>query len=176
MNQKSAIVIAFSPLILLIVYPFIVSLFMSDVFMYTAYLFIPIVAGNIVFVLNTSSKGYDIKLEEDRKRMEEEQRILDEAIERLWKEKIRKQREQEREAQRRYEEAYREYQRRATALQKDKNKENAIKLMGLSNDPTVREVKSAYKKLSKIHHPDVGGTHENFIRLNKAYEYLIKVL
>ena len=35
------------------------------------------------------------------------------------------------------------------------------------------EIKRAYYKLSKIHHPDKGGDHLIFIQINEAYETLI---
>lgn len=56
----------------------------------------------------------------------------------------------------------------------DKNRENAMSLLGLSEGFTQDDVKKAYRRLSKKHHPDMGGTEENFIRLNKAYKYLMK--
>ena len=34
------------------------------------------------------------------------------------------------------------------------------------------EVKAAYRRLVKIHHPDRGGIQDNFIKLNNAYEVL----
>jgi curved DNA-binding protein CbpA len=34
------------------------------------------------------------------------------------------------------------------------------------------ELKKAYRKLSAKHHPDVGGKHEDFIRISAAYEAL----
>lgn len=55
----------------------------------------------------------------------------------------------------------------------DKNKRNAIKLLGIEDSFTKDDVKKAYRRLARKHHPDAGGTEENFKRLNKAYQYLI---
>ena len=37
---------------------------------------------------------------------------------------------------------------------------------------TTNEIKSAYRKLAKEHHPDRGGDKDNFLKLNAAYETL----
>jgi len=56
----------------------------------------------------------------------------------------------------------------------DQNRINAMKLLGLKDGFTLKDLKSAYKKLSKVHHPDTPtGTEKNFIRLNTAYNYLL---
>jgi len=41
-----------------------------------------------------------------------------------------------------------------------------------SSSPTVQEIKSAYRNLSKIHHPDKGGDATLFHRINLAYKAL----
>lgn len=46
--------------------------------------------------------------------------------------------------------------------------EEARKILG-TNDPYKE-----YRRLSKIHHPDVGGDAETFYKIRDAYEYLIK--
>jgi hypothetical protein len=33
-------------------------------------------------------------------------------------------------------------------------------------------VKSAYRALAQLHHPDAGGTHESMLKINEAYERL----
>ena len=35
-------------------------------------------------------------------------------------------------------------------------------------------IKNAYRKLAKIHHPDLGGSSERFVRIQKAYENLME--
>ncbi|EOQ01554.1 hypothetical protein KOY_05287 [Bacillus cereus VDM021] len=41
---------------------------------------------------------------------------------------------------------------------------------------TVEELKKQYKKLAKKYHPDLGGTHQDFILLKKEYDSLFKQL
>jgi len=37
---------------------------------------------------------------------------------------------------------------------------------------TAKEIKAAHRRLAKEHHPDKGGEHNNFVRVQKAYEVL----
>ena len=48
--------------------------------------------------------------------------------------------------------------------------------LGLSNDATVDEVKSAYRKLSLQHHPDKGGSSEKFIEITEARDKCLAYL
>lgn len=50
--------------------------------------------------------------------------------------------------------------------------EGALKLFKLDKNASKEEIKAAYRKLVKIHHPDRGGIQDNFIKLNNAYEVL----
>ena len=56
----------------------------------------------------------------------------------------------------------------------DQNRINAMKLMGLKEGFTAQDLKKRYRELSKVHHPDLGGLEVNFIKLNKAYNYLLE--
>ena len=51
--------------------------------------------------------------------------------------------------------------------------ENALKLLGIKENPTKSEIKRAYRLLVKKAHPDKGGDAKKFIKLRKAYEHLI---
>lgn len=42
-------------------------------------------------------------------------------------------------------------------------------MLGLGNAPSVAEVKAAFRELSLVHHPDVGGDAEKFQKLHEAY-------
>jgi len=58
------------------------------------------------------------------------------------------------------------------------NRENdvisAINFFQLNNKKVdINTLKSCYRALSKVHHPDLGGTHENMVLLNKYYELLV---
>ena len=48
-----------------------------------------------------------------------------------------------------------------------------LKMEELFSDGHVSKIKSAYKKLAKIYHPDVGGDAEKFKRLNDAHQQMI---
>ena len=41
-------------------------------------------------------------------------------------------------------------------------------VLGLSEDATEADVKSAYKKLSMLHHPDKGGKQEKFVEITES--------
>lgn len=57
----------------------------------------------------------------------------------------------------------------------EKKEENILpecfKVLGFTKKPiSVEEVKTRYKKLAKIYHPDMGGTEEEFQNIEKAYK------
>lgn len=67
----------------------------------------------------------------------------------------------------------------------EKNKELDIKeeipicfqILGFTKIPDdEEEVKTRYKKLTKIYHPDMGGTEEEFSRINNAYKEAMLLL
>jgi small-conductance mechanosensitive channel len=174
-NPKESVMAMMTPMILILIYLFISGVFLSEALaMSTTFLFIPVFIFNFMYLSHVSNEGYRIRREkidrEHEKRMEEikrarEKKEWDDYVDRLIREQV--------------EEEMRKRMNEKRASQKasiDQNKLNAIKLMGLSNNPTIEEVKKSYRKLSKIHHPDVGGTQTNFIRLTKAYDYLIESL
>lgn len=64
-------------------------------------------------------------------------------------------------------------------------KEMALKILGLELNAKAYDVKAAYRKLVKIHHPDRFSNeskeqqvlaHEKFLKIQEAYEYLDKFL
>ena len=48
-----------------------------------------------------------------------------------------------------------------------------IKIDELFTDEKIPKIKTAYKKLAKIHHPDVGGDAEKFKKLNDAHQQML---
>lgn len=61
--------------------------------------------------------------------------------------------------------------------------ESSLKILGLNNGATLDEVKSAYRKLAKLNHPDRFMNedqahqiiaHERFLKIQEAYEYVLK--
>jgi curved DNA-binding protein CbpA len=47
-----------------------------------------------------------------------------------------------------------------------------LPLQGILN---TTQIKSAYKKIAKTEHPDMGGSHENFIQITEAKEALLLI-
>lgn len=51
-------------------------------------------------------------------------------------------------------------------------KENFYEILQLQNFANLDEIKSKYKQLIKLNHPDKGGKAEDFEKIKKAYEIL----
>ena len=65
----------------------------------------------------------------------------------------------------------------------DKKLDDALKIMNLSHDVTIAELKSQYKKLVKKYHPDLSKNEhdkkikeEKFKQINDAYQKIDKFL
>ncbi len=139
-----------------------------------------IFVGNLFLIIYTDEQGYLIKensqLIKERSYLIKENRELESTIKTL-KAKIRedyKRKNYEKSSYDYYNNYYNfknYYNNREQNL--DKNMINAMKLLGLQENFTTKDLKTAYRKLARIHHPDVGGTEENFKRLNKAYQYIV---
>lgn len=59
-----------------------------------------------------------------------------------------------------------------------KDEKDSMKLLQLGLEELIAEghtlkIKSAYKKLAKIHHPDMGGDPEKFKKLNEAHQQML---
>ncbi len=112
--------------------------------------------------------------EEKRRRAEldeEIKRIIEEAIERA--ERINRiYGNQKQKNQQSYNNYNKYYNQSSNHTAVDQNRINAMKLMSLKEGFTQDDLKSRYKELVKVHHPDRGGLEANFIKLNKAYNYL----
>jgi len=48
-----------------------------------------------------------------------------------------------------------------------------IKKEELFSKPTIALIKSAYKRMAKIYHPDMGGDEEKFKQLNEAHRHML---
>lgn len=46
------------------------------------------------------------------------------------------------------------------------------KILGVSRTATADEIKKAFRKLARTHHPDAGGDEQKFKEINEAYEVL----
>lgn len=59
----------------------------------------------------------------------------------------------------------------------EKGIDSILTVLGLTHFPSSqREIKSAYRKQAKIHHPDAGGDVNKFRELQAAYEFAICLL
>lgn len=59
-----------------------------------------------------------------------------------------------------------------------KDEKESIRLLNLElneimSEKKISNIKAAYKKLAKIHHPDVGGDTEEFKKLNDAHQQML---
>jgi hypothetical protein len=63
---------------------------------------------------------------------------------------------------------------RFTNCEKKSIKLLSLKLEELVKSGQTSRIKSAYKKMAKIHHPDVGGDTEKFKQLNEAHQQLLQ--
>ena len=60
---------------------------------------------------------------------------------------------------------------------------NSLAILGLTAEATIEEIKTAYRRLAKIHHPDkfeslckdaVGAANKTMQRIQSAYDYLLQ--
>jgi len=52
---------------------------------------------------------------------------------------------------------------------------NPYKVLGIKKNASKEEINEAYKKLAKIHHPDIGGDEDEFKKINEAKSILLDV-
>jgi hypothetical protein len=63
---------------------------------------------------------------------------------------------------------------RQPTLQFTKTLESALRIYGFATIPTCKALTDRYRELSKRHHPDRGGIHEDMVAVSLAYDYLKK--
>jgi hypothetical protein len=49
-------------------------------------------------------------------------------------------------------------------------------ILGVARGATFEEVRAAYRKACKTKHPDMGGSHQEFVELQAAYEHILRDL
>lgn len=178
MNSNEILVTLLTPVVMFIIV--MILAFCSIVPIEILMLWIIFIPANLVFLTGTQNEGFRLRREEDERRREaerheearrraERERAYQKIWEQYWNEELEKKRrqyyqqQQQRQQQQHYQQADTHY----------RNIANAKKLMGLPEDFTEKDVKKAYRRLAKIHHPDAGGLEANFIKLNRAYNYLM---
>lgn len=193
--------IILTPIILMIAQVIIGAIIGSTILMLCVLLWIPIAIGNTVFLNIVETKAREIRRKEEDLIREEERRERQERIDRMkmeHDEMIRKAYMRQEEERKRRERAEKINKEKIEKMYKDffenggydgnfdKNQQNqhktvdqnminAMKLMSLKDGFTKQDLKSAYRRLSKIHHPDSPkGSEVNFKRLTTAYEYVLE--
>lgn len=56
----------------------------------------------------------------------------------------------------------------------DHTKQSCYDILEVHSNAHKDDIKAAFRRLSKIHHPDCGGTHEEFTKISKAYNEAMK--
>ena len=51
-------------------------------------------------------------------------------------------------------------------------KKSYYDILGVKKSASADEIKKAFRKLARKHHPDAGGDEETFKEINEAYEVL----
>ncbi|MBM7598238.1 ABC-type multidrug transport system fused ATPase/permease subunit [Virgibacillus halotolerans] len=191
MNSQSFTIIAMTPVVLMTTSLILTGILISLEVMLLNFLLIPLFVLNLFFVMTVGDEGHVLKWKKESERIQARRDEIERELERKRREQERIERERERLRSRReldeefnrlwqeYMEAKEQYQRdyqqgqRRSHFNIDRNMKNAMHLLGLNEGFTKKDVKSGYRKMSKIHHPDVGGLEENFKRLNVAYQYIM---
>lgn len=62
-----------------------------------------------------------------------------------------------------------------TALLLGSGNQAWYEVLGVKPDATKADIRNAFRALSMVHHPDVGGNEEDFKRLRAAYDQAVKV-
>ena len=65
---------------------------------------------------------------------------------------------------------------RQSTLKFEKSLQSALQIYGFSKVPPKKDLINKYRELSKKHHPDTGGIHEDMVAVNLAYDCLKKFL
>jgi len=53
---------------------------------------------------------------------------------------------------------------------------DCLKVLGLTREATVEDVKRAYHEAALKEHPDTGGTHEGFLNLQEYYQLALRMV
>ncbi len=50
---------------------------------------------------------------------------------------------------------------------------DALRILGLKRGASQETIKQSYRRLVKLHHPDLGGSADKFRKISEAYQYLL---
>jgi hypothetical protein len=56
------------------------------------------------------------------------------------------------------------------------NEGSCFHVLGFEGEAEAGEVKRRFRELAKVHHPDRGGKHEDFVAISGAYVQALKAL
>ena len=64
-------------------------------------------------------------------------------------------------------------------LRLSKQEKNCLKILNLKSEDLISrgfsvKIRSAYKRMAKVHHPDMGGDGEKFKQLNEAHQQMLR--
>lgn len=62
------------------------------------------------------------------------------------------------------------------AIPQEANQQEWFVVLGVNKNSGEQEIKTAYRKLAQVHHPDLGGTSAMFDRVTKAYQDGLKFI
>jgi hypothetical protein len=72
-----------------------------------------------------------------------------------------------------FQEELKQHNQRKNTIQNKQCQYRKILKLPQDGNLKISQIKTAFKKLAKIEHPDVGGSHENFVKIIEAKEALI---
>ena len=83
------------------------------------------------------------------------------------KEREKRERERERERDFFFDEGPREF-----PVAEEEMSHDPFKVLGLKRSASDEDIKTKYRELILIHHPDKGGDHDEFLKVQQAYDFL----
>ena len=54
------------------------------------------------------------------------------------------------------------------------SKRDYYEVLGVGKSTSAQDIKKAYRRLVKQHHPDLGGSTEDFHKISEAYQFLME--
>ena len=71
-----------------------------------------------------------------------------------------------------FEDFFSEGPREFPVCEEEVSPDDPFRVLGLKRSASDEDIKTKYRELILIHHPDKGGDHDEFIRIQEAYETL----